>query len=60
MSTQQHVKDQFNIVIAAINNGSINEAWDLVAQFEALFLHTHLDLCNELSSRASVVDPLFN
>ena len=53
-----NVQDQYNIVEAAIKNGSLDEAWDLVGQFEELFLETHLELCNELSSKVAAIDPI--
>ena len=55
-----NVQDQYRIVEAAINNGTLDEAWDLVAQFEELFLGSHTELCNELSSKVSAIDPIFN
>lgn len=51
---------QYNIVKLSIELGNLDEAWDLVAQFEALFIHSHLSLCNELSAKVAAIDPMFN
>lgn len=53
------VIEQYHIVLAAIAHGPLAEAWDLVEQFEELFLHSHLQLCNELLAQVSAIDPLF-
>lgn len=51
---------QYNIIVLAIQLGNLDDAWDLLAQFEALFIHSHLSLCNELSEKITAIDPIFN
>lgn len=53
------VKEQYDIVVAAINHGDLDEAWDLIGQFEELFIFSHRDLCNNLSAKATAIDPMF-
>jgi len=55
-----HVQAQYNIVNLAIDLGLLDEAWDLVAQFEEMFLFSHRNLCNELSDKVAAIDPIFN
>lgn len=54
-----HVQGQYNIVKLAIELGNLDEAWDLVGQFEEMFLFSHLELCNELSDKIIAIDPNF-
>lgn len=60
MNAQANVQAQYNIVNLAIDLGNLDEAWDLVAQFEEMFLFSHRALCNELSSKVAAIDPMFN
>jgi len=55
-----NAQEQYNIILVAIEFGDLDEAWELVAQFEEFFILSHRALCNELANKVAAIDPIFN